>query len=282
MPRAYCPECASEVPVDADGMCHVGHLVDLGGPSSGGAGDVPGGAEDPDEPQPWVASVDPTTSGGFTPPPSDTPTATPDDGAWAPEDGPDVTTGAGSPGTPGDDLAAAAAAAVESVETDDAPQAGPDPVEATGDQVEAGWPQTLPSEGDAPGWTPPTNDPVAPPPVPAPAPADPPAPAPADDADDDDLSGSDFDIDDLAAAVSDLNMDEDAEAPPPPPADTGDAPGGDADEAWEDELGEPATGGTPDAPGGGDEVDLSNFTAKSGKVRTDGGKGKKGGLFRRT
>lgn len=274
MPRAYCPECASEVPVDADGLCHVGHSVDLAGAPLGDTAAAAGG-DDADEPQPWVASVDPTTSGGHTPPPGDAPTATPDEGPWTPDDGPSVQDDAG------DDLAAAAAAAVESLQAEDGDAVGPDPVEGAGQQVEAGWPETLPAEGETPGWTPPTNDPVAPPPVPAPAPADPPAPAAAED---DDLSGSDFDIDDLAAAVGDLDMDDDT--PPAAPAAPAPATAGttDADDSWEDDLGEPAADrpASAPAPTSGEPVDLSNFTAKSGKVDTGkAGGGKKGGLFRR-
>lgn len=324
MPRAFCPECGSEVPVDADGVCHVGHLVELAGASAGPGGDLdavaPPTPEEPDEPQPWVANVDETTLGGSTPPPGgaevpppDSPMtaepaerAAPDGAAWTPGDAapgsePDEATG--DRGV--DDLAAAAAAAVESLGSDaddDAPwtaqvpaaEPGPDPVEGQGQQVEAAWPQTLPSEGDAPGWTPPTNDPVAPPPVPAPAPAEPPAPGASTGTDGmgagSDLDAGDFDLDDLAAAVSELGLDEPTPAPtagatpaPTPPAgtepdpeDDGDGSGGHADGA-----GDPADTGDAeaDAPADGDAVDLSNFTAKGGKVR-DGG-GKRGGLFRR-
>ncbi len=73
MPRAFCPECGTEVPVDPDGVCHVGHVIDLdtanvrddeiAAPLSG----TP--SQDTDEPEPWVASVDTTTLGGYTPPP---------------------------------------------------------------------------------------------------------------------------------------------------------------------------------------------------------------------
>lgn len=279
MPRAFCPECGSEVPVDADGVCHVGHHVDLDAATPGGPSPA---SDDPDEPQPWVASVDSTTLGGFTPPPGDAAA-----GAGQPADA----DAGGDRDAGGDDLAAAAAAAAASVQPE-AP--GPDPVEGSGEQVEAGWPGTLPSEGEAPGWTPPTNDPVAPPPVPSPAPADPPAPASA--ADDDDLSAGDFDLDDLAAAVSDLDMDD--AAPPasperpapaptaPVPAPTADAPDAEdapAHEGWEDDLGEPGehAGATTGAGGDAEPVDLANFTAKSGKVKTGDGGGRKGGLFRR-
>ncbi|MBW3619408.1 MAG: hypothetical protein KY461_04135 [Actinobacteria bacterium] len=279
MPRAFCPECGSEVPVDDDGVCHVGHRVDTVATGSGPAAD----AEESDEPQPWVASVDSTTLGGFTPPPGDEPVAEPEGEPWIPPADP----ADAAPG--GDDLAAAAAAAVDSVETTpDGGTAvpGPDPVEGQDDQVEAGWPRTLPSEGEVPGWTPPTNDPAAPAPVPPPAPAEPPAPAADDDADD-------FDLDDLAAAVSELGMDDAAPSPTSPAAAAptepvapvdGAAPSDDH-AAWEDDLGDPAAEGTADdaatstgpatdaAP-----VDLSNFTAKGGKVGPDAGKG---GRFRK-
>lgn len=298
MPRAFCPECGSEVPVDADGVCHVGHIVDVDDPATRPTGGPAAPTEsDPDEPQPWVASVDSTTLGGFTPPPAGDPDAVPDDEPWTPEDATGDAAVAGDEGDEGDegdvraddDLAAAAAAAVESLQA----ESGPDPVEATGEQVESGWPQTQPAEGDVPGWTPPTNDPVAPPPVPAPAPAEPPAPAPAASTEDeDDVDAGDFDIDELAAAVSDLGVADESPAPTPGAAPTTAQPDAAAEDErgrteepdWEDELGEPGgptgtTGSRPSA-GEGESVDLSNFTAKSGKVDTERSGGK-GGLFRR-
>lgn len=296
MPRAFCPECGSEVPVDADGVCHVGHIVDVDDPATRPTGgSTPAAESDPDEPQPWVASVDSTTLGGFTPPPSADPAAVPDDAPWTPAEGAGDAAAAGDAGDgDGDDLAAAAAAAVESLRA----EAGPDPVEASGGQVEAGWPQTQPAEGDVPGWTPPTNDPVTPPPVPAPAPADPPAPAPpaTDEDEDDDLYGGDFDIDELAAAVSDFDVGDESPAPtrgaapapaqPDAPRDATDAEDHEHAEEpdWEDELGDPGGSAGPPSPqapaGEGASVDLSNFTAKSGKVDTERSGGK-GGLFRR-
>lgn len=62
MPRAFCPECAAEVPVDDEGRCFLGHEVP-GAPASGSPrGDVPDAV---DEPEPWVASV--TSKGADAP-----------------------------------------------------------------------------------------------------------------------------------------------------------------------------------------------------------------------
>lgn len=57
MPRAFCPECAAEVPVDEEGRCFLGHQV----PEAAASGATPSSRPDVrdavDEPEPWVANV---------------------------------------------------------------------------------------------------------------------------------------------------------------------------------------------------------------------------------
>lgn len=89
MPRAYCVECDAEVPVDDDGRCHVGHEVGAvpATPTDTAVGEADHGAADdadPEEPQPWVAHVDLDPDDEL--PPSERPEArTPEaSSAWQP------------------------------------------------------------------------------------------------------------------------------------------------------------------------------------------------------
>lgn len=235
MPRAFCPECGSEVPVDPDGICHVGHVIDL--ESANVRGDDLDGVDpgpESDEPRPWVSSVDRTTLGGYTPPPGaegaaptpapappqpseepaleppppSSPASTPpvasvapDGPAYSPtDDGLDATPDAFDIGG-ADDLAAAAAAAASAIadeaSSDDDPGPWVQPVDDDG------------SDGVAPGWTAPSTSPVAGAPIPPPAPVDPPAPV------GETLSGE-FDLQDLEAAVTEPSTEDEPVLPPPP------------------------------------------------------------------
>lgn len=349
MPRAFCPECGSEVPVDPDGVCHVGHVVGVTAASVGPADELEvefADASDPDdEPEPWVANVDHTQLGGYTPPPDATAAAPtppppmpapapeapadavtppppsapaspppaasvpPDEPAWTPssaghgadEDEPEpgiFDLGGGGP----DDLAAAAAAAAEEASR------GPAEPESSLWGAEDAAPGAT---SDAPGWTPPTADAVAPPPQPPPAPVEPPAAA-AETAGHDEMA--DFDLADLEAAVVEMETeperpatasdagsgfddldalmrDDDAaeaetvtaEIDLPPPS-TPPPPARDDEElaAPPEEPGVvgsfPRPSDAPDASRPAEPVDLSNFTAKGDKVKgggTDEPSGKK-------
>lgn len=324
MPRAFCPECGSEVPVDAEGVCHVGHLVDVGGASVAPSGDVevqfrepPAPASDPDEPEPWVASLDdlspepeaptpPPSSPSSAPPaasaPPDEPAWSPDEPAGAPDEiaepAPHDAEVYDVPSAGDDDLAAAAAAAAAALSE---PGAAPDDE----DDFET-WHGDIESGIAAPGWSPP-GDPIAPPPQPPPAPLDAPQPSgPAPQPPAEDLDG-DFDFDELEAAVGGLPDDTgrgrdypaddvspaatfqelagDRSESPPSPADVEPAsppPAPPADEPAESPP--PPRSAPPSTPAEAEaeDVDLSNFTARGGK-RGGGAKGggEKRGRFRR-
>lgn len=102
MPRAFCPECGAEVPVDEHGTCHVGHTVDLAAATvDDGAVDLAAdataeqpvdaadaeGHEAEDEPQPWIQGVDDEDADAQDgePAAAEPTTAVPDDAAWSPE-----------------------------------------------------------------------------------------------------------------------------------------------------------------------------------------------------
>ncbi len=312
MPRAFCPECGSEVPIDADGTCHVGHTVDLAAASLGPAGelevDVPGPADLPDdEPEPWVANVDSTQLGGYTPPPdaaaaapsppppapaepqpieppppsapaSPPPaaTATPDEPAWEPVE----ETGPAEP-------AWSPAASTSSPERSWSTAAGPaDHADDEPDifDLDLGSDDDLAVAAAAAAQA-------------AEAPEDTPTPPPGGDT----AGYADFDLDDLEAAVVDMGRDD----PAPPPAEPAPAATGPADEldalfgtppaARADEpTHAPEPPAAPTAPAGatappepepshrdvvgsypspggapaaGEPVDLSNFTAKGRTVK---------------
>lgn len=53
MPRAFCPECAAEVPIDEEGRCFLGHQV----PAAASSSSRPDIQDAVEEPEPWVANV---------------------------------------------------------------------------------------------------------------------------------------------------------------------------------------------------------------------------------
>ena len=293
MPRAYCPKCGAEVPVDEQGQCHVGHQVDLA--ASAGDEDLAEAArgleaefeeQHPDEPEPWVADVDDTASGAYTPPPTG-------------DDGPE----------------AVSRNADEDLDPDERPAA------TTPDEA-PGW---------EPPSTSPVGTGPQPPPEPAAKPDEPVTQSDTTDTEIGAVD-DDFDLDDLEAAVAELEVEDRSSAEPPqdavtePPPPMGDveasadtepdgpgpmpaatdtepaedegpseqppAPAAEAEPATDDEAAEEQPEAPEEYSGPADEepepsdeepeeepsreVDLSNFTASGDKV---GEGGKKRGLF---
>lgn len=221
MPRAYCPECAAEVPVDHDGRCHVGHSV--------GAANAAPGIE---EPEPWVASIDDLDDLGAA--------ATPAPAMAAPVESPPVAAPAPAPPappapapTPQPVTTPPVTAAPEPTAWTDgsftnatptppatAPPAahpGPRPdaeLDGEPDVDDGVWVATIegfddppaPPEGAGPAWSPDDSAPPMTPSTSAPAVV---SVSPADQTDDLDDFGADFDLDALQAAVAELEDDLD-------------------------------------------------------------------------
>lgn len=57
MPRAFCPECAAEVPVDEEGRCFLGHQVPTASASGSTSSSRPEVQDAVEEPEPWIADV---------------------------------------------------------------------------------------------------------------------------------------------------------------------------------------------------------------------------------
>ncbi|MDX1619495.1 MAG: hypothetical protein R3320_00790 [Nitriliruptorales bacterium] len=283
MPRAYCPECGAEVPVDEDGRCHVGHQVDLA--AATGNQDLAEAArgleaefeeQHPDEPEPWVAEVEETAAGGSTPPPvgdegpgavgrdaddelepAERPAATSpgESEGWAPPTADPVGPGPQPPPEPAappdvdddfdlDDLEAAVAE-LEVQERGDA--RGP----------EGAVTQPPPPVGDTTAAAPEEDRERQATVEEEPGPPPPSADAPRE------ASGAEPDVSEHPSAEPEVNREEDSAAPSPPVDD--------ADEG--DEPQEPENSEQHESPA---EVDLSNFTASGERV---GNGKKKRGLF---
>lgn len=266
MPRAYCHECGSEVPVDPDGVCHVGHVVDLSDAASQPTAelevDLDRLGDDPDEPLPWVADVAadddapaPPPSAPMTAPPAAS--AAPVEPAWSPADE------AGTWPSPTEHRAG-------DHEDPDGPEPGVFDVASTTDDLAAAAAAAAATTGTE-RETAPTSEPS---------------------------DGSDLDdLDDLDAVVS-LGFDDESDADVPATGTPSDGAAGTSSEAGpaaaadrgsatdpaadpEPEASRPPAPPASPAADPADAVDLSNFTAKGGKVDDDAdGRSARKGVFR--